>query len=654
MQFKFKLAAFAVASVFPFSASAEERSTKLDPVLVTATGVEMADVDAPYASEVHTRRDIERSGAATLAEYLSRYSSVNVMPNFGNRFTPAIDMRGYGIGDGYQNIVVSVNGRRLNNIDQVPQLLGSVPLGDIERIEITKGSGSVMYGDGAMAGTIQIYTRARTGVTLEGYVGSHGASGQSVAAGVDLGRFAISASAEKTYHDGYSKRDPSGHRDESDSDSWQVSLSAKPVDRLRLSFDAGKTRIDTRYPGDLTQAQFDNDPSQYNDTPNPYTGNLDPYSQQDFNSDYWQAGAEFDLSRELMLSLRHSREDKASAFSSGFASDYDYDSSDLALKFRRGGLALTTGLQAFDGRRAGSDNKTDKESLGWFVHGQYEFDHWLVSAGWRKERVKYAYRPDAGATLKDDEKLSAWDIGVNYRFDDAWSVFANYNSAFQTPDIDRFFVTDWGVSPPVTSFNGFIDPARVRTLNVGFNHVTPANRLKVTVFHAKLRDEIYYNASTFTNTNIDRSHKYGVEVQDSWRISERFTANLNYAWTRAIIDRENDGGGAFNGKNLPGVSRHSAVVSLSAKVGENGSLNLSHSWRSKAYASNDFDNNNAQKTKAYHSTDIAYRHRVARDVELFASVANLFDRENGLWVRDDAIYPVDFTRTWRVGAKISF
>lgn len=638
MQFKFKLAAFAVASVFPFSASAEERSTKLDPVLVTATGVEMADVDAPYASEVHTRRDIERSGAATLAEYLSRHSSVNVMPNFGNRFTPAIDMRGYGIGDGYQNIVVSVNGRRLNNIDMVPQLLGSVPLGDIERIEITKGSGSVMYGDGAMAGTIQIYTRARTGVTLEGYVGSHGAQGLSASAGIDLGRFAISASVERTDHDGFSKKDPSGHRDESESDSWQVSLSGKPVDRLRLSFDAGKTRIDTRYPGRLTQAQFDDDPAQNNGS---------PYNQQDFNSDYWQAGAEFDLSRELTLSLRHSREDKESVFASGFASDYDYDTTDVALKFRRDGLALTTGLQAFDGRRTGSDNKTDKDNLGWFVHGQYEFDHWLVSAGWRKERVKYAYRPDAGATLKDDEKLSAWDIGVNYRVDEEWSLFANYNSAFQAPDVDRFFM--WG-----GGFNAFIDPARVRTLNVGFNHVTERNRLKVTAFHARLRDEIYYNANTFTNTNIDRSHKYGIEVQDTWIINERFTASLNYAWTRAIIDREDDGGGAFDGKELPGVSRHSAVVSLHAKVGENGSLNLSHTWRSKAYASNDFDNNNAQKTKAYHSTDVAYRHRVARDVELFASVSNLFDRENGLWVRDDAVYPVDFTRTWRVGAKISF
>lgn len=638
MQFTIKAAALAVASVFPFAVSAEERSGALEPVVVTATGFEMADVDAPYASEVHTRRDIERSGAATLVEYLSRYSSVNVMPNFGNRFTPAIDMRGYGIGDGYQNIVVSVNGRRLNNIDMVPQLLGSVPLGDIERIEITKGSGSVMYGDGAMAGTIQIYTRARTGVSLEGYVGSHGASGLSASAGVDLGRFAVSASAEKTDHDGFSKKDPTGHRDESDSDSWQVSLSGKPVERLRLNFDAGKTRIDTRYPGRLTEAQFKDDPAQNNGS---------PYNQQDFESDYWQAGAEFDLSREVTLSLRHSREDKKSVFASGFASDYDYDTTDVALRFRRDGLALTTGLQAFDGRRSGSDNKTDKDNLGWFVHGQYEFDRFLVSAGLRKERVKYAYRPDAGATLKDDEKLSAWDIGVNYRVDEEWSVFANYNSAFQAPDVDRFFV--WG-----GGFNAFIDPARVRTLNVGFNHVTASNRLKVTAFHAKLRDEIYYNANTFTNTNIDRSHKYGLEVQDTWRINKRFTASVNYAWTRAIIDRENDGGGAFNGKNLPGVSRHSAVVSLNAKVGENGNLNLSHSWRSKAYASNDFDNNNAQKTRAYHSTDLSYRHRVARDVELFASVANLFDRENGLWVRDDAIYPVDFTRTWRVGARVSF
>lgn len=645
MQFKLKSAALAVASLVSFQVSAQSGEAALAPVVVTASGFEMIDVDAPYASEVHTRTEIDRAGAATLYDYLARHTSVTVLPNFGNRFSPALDMRGYGIGDGYQNLVVVVNGRRLNNIDMVPQLIGAIPLTDIERIEITKGSGSVRHGDGAMAGTIQIVTRQRTGVELEGYVGSHGAQGLSASAGVDLGRFAISASAERTSHDGFSRKDPNGDRDDSKTDNWQVSLNGKPAERLRLSLDAGSSRIDTRYPAPLTPAQFRDDPRQINTAH--WSGGV--HTLLESESDYWQAGAELDLSEELTLALTHYAEDKTSEFSGGanYRYDYDYDGTDLSLQYRRGGLTLLGGYQASNGRRTATDNRTDKDNSAWFVQGQYAFDRFIVSAGWRKERVQYAYRPDVGAKLAQDEKLSAWDIGLNYRFSDAWSAFANYNSAFQAPDIDRFFLFGGG-------FNGFIEPARARTLNLGVNRVTDQHRLKLTLFHARVRDEIYLDLLTWDNTNIDRSHKYGVEIQNAWLIGKRYTASLNYAWTRAIIDREDRGGGAYDGKDLPGVSRHSLVAALNVKVGDNGSLNLSHTWRSKAYAAEDFANNLAEKQRAYHSTDLSYRHRVAPDVELFAAVTNLFDRKNGLWINDSAVYPVDFTRTWRIGARVSF
>ena len=46
--------------------------------------------------------------------------------------------------------------------------------------------------------------------------------------------------------------------------------------------------------------------------------------------------------------------------------------------------------------------------------------------------------------------------------------------------------------------------------------------------------------------------------------------------------------------------------------------------------------------------------RLTKEAEVYAAVTNLFDRENGLWVRDDAIYPIDFERTWKVGARVTF
>ena len=642
MHFPLKTATLAVAAAFPFLIPSAYAQDEFDPVVVTATRIVQEDIEAPYASEVHSRREIDRSGAVTLTDYLSRFSSVNVMPSFGNRFAPALDLRGYGMSDGHQNVVVTLNGRRLNNIDSAPQLLGTIPLEDVERIEITKGSGSVMFGDGAMAGTIQIQTRRRTGVSVEAYAGNFGERGLHASAGAGDERFSVSASVDSSTHEGFGKKDSTGHRDESRSDTWSMGFEAQPVDAVKLSLDVGRSNLDTRYAGPLTRAQFKDDPRQNNGV---------PYTQQDFETEYQQVGTDIDLGGGFSLSASLMNEDKFSEYSGNYRSDYDYVSRDLALQYRGNAVAATLGYQEFDGERSSSDDKASKDNAAWFMHGQYYVGDLTLSAGWRMEKVRYAYRSNAGERLNDSERLTAWDIGANYRIDDSWSVFANYNSAYQAPDIDRFFVIDWATG--ATHFNEFIDPAKVRTFNAGFNYTTQNNRLKVSAFHARLRDEIYFNPGNFTNTNLDRSHKYGFEVQDVWRVNENLTASVNYVWTKAIIDRDGNAGD-FNGKELPGVSRHALNASLNYAVGANGNFNLSQTWRSEAWAASDFENGGAQKQRPYRSTDVSYRHRVLTNTEVFAAIGNLFDQKNGMWVGADQIYPVDFERTWRVGANISF
>ena len=40
--------------------------------------------------------------------------------------------------------------------------------------------------------------------------------------------------------------------------------------------------------------------------------------------------------------------------------------------------------------------------------------------------------------------------------------------------------------------------------------------------------------------------------------------------------------------------------------------------------------------------------------EIFAKINNLFNQNNGLWIRDDAIYPVNFTTTAIAGFKLKY
>lgn len=629
--------ALALGAVFTSAAHAETLPEFVgETIIVTPTRVPLPDTDAPFASEVHGRRMIEQSGATTLYDYLAQHTSMLVLPSYGNKASPKIDMRGFGIGDGYQNIVVSLDGRRLNNIDMGPQLLGAIPLGDIERIEITKGSGSVLFGDGATAGTIQIITRQHSGASVQASTGNFGARNAMLAAGLKKENFSVSASADYAALDGTSDRDVTGHRAASRNATQQGKLDVSPLDGLTLSLDGSSSRIDTRYVGALTLAEYEANPAQN-------SGNT--YTHQKFESDVWGAGLAYVLAPGWRLTARHHREDKVSDFITyASRSDYDYQSDDVALEYRGRGLNVTAGVQTFDGTRIGSANRTSKDNFGWFMLGQYDFGATTVSAGTRAENVEYRYAPDAGTALKADHDLSAWDIGVNHRLGQQLSLFANYNQAFQAPDVDRFF--DWG-----GTFNAFIAPAKSRTANVGLNHVTRANRLKLTLFRTELDNEIYFNALTFTNTNLDKTHKYGLELQDTWQIARMLEASINYAYTRALVDREDSGGGAFDGKDLPGTPHHGVNLGLNWRITPASRLNLTHAWRAETWAAEDFDNNNAQKQQAYQSTNLAYQYR-HKQWEWFAAVDNLFEQSNGIWIHDNAIYPVNFARTWRLGMKI--
>lgn len=617
----------------------------LDDVIVKANRFEHKDTETTYASEIHTAKQIEESGAATLYDFLAQQTSLNVLSGFGNRAAPLINIRGYGNENGYQNVVISVDGQRINNIDLTPQLLGAIPLGNIKSIEITKGSGSVIFGDNAMAGSIQIITKAKTGVSISGSLGNYGQKSGFISAGLSEKYFDLSASATDDSHDGFSKKDVLGERDKFESATQNVKLKIKPTDYLRFNLEGTSSRINTFYVGNMSLAEFKHDPRQN-------SGNA--YTFQDYETDQWRVGSEWDINQNFRLEYSHSQEDKTSFFNSPLPypytdnRNYDYSSDDLAFKYQDNHLNILIGYQSFDGTLNRTSDSTSKNNEGYFVQTEYQWDALTLSAGARHEKVEYNFAPAGGTKLKKENNLEAFDIGANYKIGPEFSAFANYNQAFQAPDIDRFFGYGYSLNPN-------IGPAKSKTLNIGFNHVLPHNRFKATSFYSKLNDEIFYNSTLGfgTNTNFDKSHKYGVELQDYLKFDNQLSAAIIYNYTRAILDSEDDGSIAIKNKNLPGAPKHTVVANLNYQFLDHANLNLNHTWRSKAYAFNDFQNNFKQKQNNYESTNIALSYQY-KNFQVFTSINNIFEHENSIQVQDDAIYPIDFVRTWRIGMKADF
>ena len=615
-----------------------------DDVTVKANRFERKDTETTYASEIHSAKQIEASGAATLYDFLAQQTSLNVLSNFGNKATPSINLRGFGGENGYQNIVITVDGQRLNNIDLSPQLLAGIPIGSIERIEISKGSGSVIYGDGATAGAIQIYTKNKAGVTVSASLGNFGQQNYYVNAGISEQHIDLSASLAHDSFDGFSKKDSTGHQDEFTGDTQNVKLKIKPTNSLRFFAEATNSRNDIRYVNPLSQTQFNDDPKQ---------SGLFAFTHQAFNSTQWRIGSELDITQNIQISAFHYQEDKFSSFQSAFPStaDYLYKSNELNIAYKDELISAIAGYQDFDGTRDSTSafstpNSTSKDNRAFFAQSEYRMNALTLSAGARAEQVKYNFSPVGATSEKKSNNINAWDIGANYRFNDEVSMFANYNVAFQAPDVDRLFNFGGG-------FNGFINPAKSKTINLGLNNTAANNRFKASVFHTDLEDEIYVVPLIFKNTNIDQSHKYGLELQDYYKLNDQLSTSLIYNFTRAMIDQENDGAGKFNGKDLPGVPKHTVVANLNYKFLEHATFNLNHTWRAKAYAYNDFENNFSQRQAHYESTNVALNYQY-KNLQLFTSISNLFAHENSIQVADDAIYPVDFVRTWRVGMKADF
>src|SRR5215216_4560189 len=122
-------------------------SAQDDAVVITAPRFPEDVRRLPASVTVITQEDIARTAARTIPELLSAEVGIAMNDLYGNNAAvTSIDMRGFGV-TGPQNTLILLDGRRLNDFDLSGVQWSAIPVSAIERIEIVRGSGSVLYGD---------------------------------------------------------------------------------------------------------------------------------------------------------------------------------------------------------------------------------------------------------------------------------------------------------------------------------------------------------------------------------------------------------------------------------------------------------------------------------------------------------------------------
>ena len=546
------------------------------------TASRLGDGVTGASTTVITAREIERSPGETLQDVLSVQPGIQTQSVYGGvgGAGTVVDLRGFGAA-ATSNTLVLINGRRLNDVDLAGVDFGSIPRTSIERIEITRGnSGAVLYGDGAVGGVINIVTRnpfnEPAAMRVDVGAGSLRHAEGSFSANRVVGDIAVLAHAAAVGSAGY----------RANNELRQRSL----VGELRRAIGGGEVyatlSADTQHLGLPGPRRVS---ATVDEVASDRRGTSEPLNFADRQGVNLVLGGTRTLGSglDLVLDAGVRRKEQQFGFFSGFGNTYTETflttvsatprilAANRVLGLSGKAIAGVDVIGSFYGsdRMANAGNPPAHR----YDVGQQSFATYLqqtvavradtdLSVGariqrtWISARDRYdASAPAAGATLQGtgldrgatDHALHA---GIEHRVDRATEIFARAGRSFRLPTVDeRVGSAAFGVP---------VDFAlRTQTsydIEAGFRRRWGDVATQVSVFDMRLRDELHFDPTTFTNVNLDPTRRRGVETAATVKLGEtlRLRGALTYAEARFTA-------GQWKGNDVPLVSKWTGNAGVS-------------------------------------------------------------------------------------------
>src|SRR5450759_3900545 len=253
---------FSLVSFSPLHAASknDDAPVTMEEVVVTATRDKQETRKAPANVTVITAEEISKSGATTVVEVLDKLESIQFRTYSGNSSQAMIDMRGFGGENPFGKTLVMLDGRRLNRTDMSSINWMQMPVNNIERIEVVRGPGSVLYGDAAIGGVINIITKKGKGepkFNASVLMGSYGLNNERVGVTGATDKWTYAVTGENNLTLGY--RDRSKYS----AQSGGFDVGYFDNDLLKVSLGLSCNKTDYQMPGALTKAQMEQDRRQY-------------------------------------------------------------------------------------------------------------------------------------------------------------------------------------------------------------------------------------------------------------------------------------------------------------------------------------------------------------------------------------------------------
>ncbi len=545
-------------------------------MVVTATRSEQERIYLPAAVTVISREALIASGAVHLAEVLRTQGGVQLNDLYGDGSRTSIGMRGFGE-TANANTLILVDGRRLNNPDIADPDLNSVSLQDVERIEIIQGSGSILYGDQAVGGVINIITRKPEGFAADASLLTGGYGRQ-----VLQGYLAEAFDNGIAFHVTGESRTADNYREHNEVEYSNVSV--------RLDYAYGGNNVfvesqsvadDQQNPGALFKAELEADRRQ-----------SAPDFMHDFNNvehrisrvgveqnlfPHWRLLAEYtdhDTEGEFVLSFRgapalpepSNRQDRQlTSFTPRLAGRYET---------ANGPLLLTLGAD-----REESDyflesqlgiQQSEQQTRSLYLQGVLPV---LPAAdlvlGYRSAEAvnELVDRPAFGQGVPDDadldDEVSVFSAGLMVEASDSLRHFIRYEENYRFAKVDEH--TNSPVVPDFfTGESG--EPLATQTgesLELGMDWTRDGSSAGVVLYRLDLEDEISFDPVQFRNINIDSTRREGVILNAGWPLGDSVDLGVNYSH----LDTEIRSGG-FAGNRVPFTAENTAGAHLDWRLSE--------------------------------------------------------------------------------------
>ncbi|WP_461211104.1 TonB-dependent receptor plug domain-containing protein [Desulfocurvus sp. DL9XJH121] len=520
----------------------------LEPVIVTARGMNSTLSSTPGGVGVADREDILLSSHASVADALGRVSGVSA----GGESAWGRDVIIRGLGT--SSVVVLIDGMRVNTATDLNARLGFINPQDVERVEVLKGPISALYGSGSTGGVVNIITKKgsfRDESQVHGEVSNTFSTNTEGWDGYARGAFEgerlwVMVSGGRRAHDDY--RGGEGETvANSDYQDNQARLSAgfRWTDDVRTEMQLMVVEAhEVGIPGG-SSTMPKTAPVSY-----PRTGNVLVGLHNVWDAD---AGilTRLELDGYMMRNDRRARIEQPTAAVREISTQAEHETwgGNLRGIFEMGEHTLVAGAEAWNWRMA-SDRR--KNTLAGIVYddpipnasmlsmGVYAEDDWAVAPDWtlnagaRADQVETSCR-DSSAQEENTETDTNWNahLGLTWEFAEHWTQSLIGASSFRSADImERYKHITLGGGKTLEG-NPALDPEKSWFAEYSLRYADETLRASANVFGNWVTDLITEEQTSPTVTtmaNVGTARILGLELDAHWRFAPCWSLYGNVAF----------------------------------------------------------------------------------------------------------------------------